>query len=102
MRVQVLLGWAGASDKALFKYAELVAELGLPSVRSVLPTSALFAPLGGPRRQWALGLLDYLAALPPALGPQSRPLLLYSFSNGGGFVVEELQLLAEAGDPRCG
>eukprot|EP00887_Chlorella_sp_A99_P001818 scaffold19.g1818.t1 len=42
------------------KYAELLAELGYPTVRSVQPTSYLFSPVAAPRRRWALALLAFL------------------------------------------
>ena len=91
------MGWVGAQrDGALLKYAEYLAEQGYPSVRSVQPTPIAFAPLDLPRRCWALAMLWSLEVA--GLWPQ-RQLVLYSFSNGGAFVVEQLQLLAET-DPK--
>lgn len=90
---QVLMGWVGAQrDGALLKYAQLLAGHGYTTVRCVQPTAVAFSPLEGSRRRWALGLLRFLESA--ALWPQRR-LVLYSFSNGGAFVVEQLQLLAE-------
>ena len=57
---QVLLGWAGASDRPLAKFAEMLAEEGLISVRGVQPISYLFAPVELWRRRWALALLAFL------------------------------------------
>ncbi|KAL4433428.1 hypothetical protein ABPG77_010281 [Micractinium sp. CCAP 211/92] len=91
--VIVLLGWVGAQrDGALLKYADFLAEQGYASVRSVQPTGTAFSPFERPRRSWALALLSFLRAR--QLWPQRR-LVLYAFSNGGAFVVEQLMLLAE-------
>lgn len=87
------MGWVGAErDGALLKYAQLLAEVGYASVRSVAPQAVLFSPLAGGRRRWALGLLRFLGAR--GLWPQRR-LVLFAFSNGGAFIVEQLLLLAE-------
>lgn len=87
------MGWVGAQrDGALLKYAEFLAQHGYPSVRSVQPTPVAFAPIALPRRRWALALLAFLQE--HSLWPQ-RQLVLYAFSNGGAFVVEQLLLLAE-------
>ena len=92
------MGWVGAQrDGALLKYAEFLAEQGYPTLRSVQPTPVAFAPFDLPRRRWALAMLHCLEEL--GLWPQ-RQMVLFSFSNGGAFVVEQLMLLAE-GDPRC-
>ncbi len=56
------------------------------------PTGTAFSPFERPRRSWALALLSFLRAR--QLWPQRR-LVLYAFSNGGAFVVEQLMLLAE-------
>lgn len=87
------MGWVDASrDGALLKYAELLAAAGYVSVRSVQPTATAFSPFDRTRRAWALQLLAFLQQ--QQLWPQRR-LVLYAFSNGGAFVVEQLQLLAE-------
>jgi dienelactone hydrolase len=89
--VVALMGWAGAGDRALGKYAALLAARGFPTVRSALPLGRLFAPSEAPRRAWAAALADFLA---DAVGVPPRRVVLYAFSNGGGFVVEQLSLLA--------
>ena len=95
---QVLLGWVGTDrDGPLLKYAELLAAHGYCSCRSVQPVGTAFSLLERPRRQWAQSLLAFLEE--QRLWPQRR-LVLYAFSNGGAFVVEQLLLLAER-DPRC-
>ena len=58
----VLLGWAGAQDRSLRKYADLVASYGLPSVRSVQPTGHIFSPVEWPRRRWAEALLRFITS----------------------------------------
>lgn len=91
--VVVLMGWVEAQrDGALLKYAELLAGAGYPSCRSVQPTATAFSPLDRTRRGWALALLRHLEA--HGLWPQRR-LVLYAFSNGGAFVVEQFLRLAE-------
>ncbi|GAB4819413.1 hypothetical protein N2152v2_006459 [Parachlorella kessleri] len=89
---KIIMGWAGANDRPLSKFAELFAEQGLISVRSVLPTTHIMSPVAYFRRRWAQALLDVLREL--ALSPP-RPLVFYAFSNGGGYVVEQLQNLIE-------
>lgn len=58
----VILGWAGAQDRSLRKYAELIASYGLPSVRSVQPTGHIFSPVAWPRRRWAEALLSFITS----------------------------------------
>lgn len=58
--VIVIGGWAGAQDRSLRKYAELVASMGYTSVRSVQPTPNIFSPTERPRRRWALDLLRFM------------------------------------------
>ncbi len=68
MLLQVLMGWAGASDRTLSKFSDVLAEQGLISLRSVQPVSYLFAPTEFFRRRWALsilGALEDLALSPP-------------------------------------
>lgn len=96
--MQVLMGWVGATrDGALLKYAELLAKAGYSSCRSVQPTDVAFSPFDSTRRAWAVALLTYLKR--QQLWPQRR-IILYAFSNGGAFVVEQLLNLAET-EPRC-
>ena len=61
------MGWAGANDRPLSKFTELLAEQGLISVRSVLPTTYIMSPMAYFRRRWAQALLDVLGEL--ALSP---------------------------------
>jgi hypothetical protein len=85
--VFLICGWAGSQDRSLRKYAELIASFGFPSVRSSQPTRNIFSPIEYPRRRWAESLLDFTISqnlVPP------RPIILYAFSNGGGFVVEQI------------
>jgi hypothetical protein len=94
--VIAIMGWAGAQDRALRKYAEMVASWGLPSIRSVQPAALLFSPIALPRRRWAERLLAFAAA--QGLSPP-RPLILYAFSNGGAFIIEQIAQLAARGSP---
>lgn len=83
-------------DGPLLRYAQLLQQHGYTSVRSVMPLATAFSPLEGGRRRWALALLAFLQHR--RLWPH-RALVLYAFSNGGAFVVEQLQELAGS-DPR--
>lgn len=55
----LLCGWAGAQDRFLRKYAVFLADNGYSTIRSVLPMSALFAPVHLPRRRWATSMLEF-------------------------------------------
>ena len=94
--VFLICGWAGAQDRSLRKYAELIASYGFPSVRSVQPTRNIFSPIESPRRQWTEALLDFTLA--QKLAP-SRPIIVYAFSNGGGFVVEQIYKIIHEKNP---
>lgn len=91
--VVVIGGWAHAQDRHLQKFADLVASYGYPSVRSILPITSIFSPVPWPRRRWAEELIDFLRR--QGLSPP-RPIIFYSFSNGGAFVLEQVKRLAEA------
>jgi len=86
----VILGWAGAQDKSLVKYADLLSIQGYPTVRSVLPLPRLFSPHPAPRRWWAENLLSFIITQPSLY---HRPLIFYAFSNGGAFVLEQISHL---------
>ena len=101
----VLVGWFGAQDKHLAKYAELVNSLGYSTLRVQMPPTTTFSLRVGPRRAFAVALLRFLDAsglllAPPttsAASPPPRPLVFYFFSNGGVFVYEQVcEVLAEA------
>lgn len=84
----VLLGWLGAQERYLNKYSDFLLQDGFATVRSICPTKYLFWPTSRPRWQWAKDILQYLTVVnsdPPVL-----PVILYAFSNGGAFVVEEM------------
>ena len=81
LRLQVVLGWYGAQDRHVAKYAGLLAEEGYPSLRGVQPGAAVFSPLPLPRRRYAERLLGSIAAADPQ---GQRPIVFYAFSNGEG------------------
>lgn len=85
----VTLGWVGAQDRHLSKYAALMHELGVRDVaRATLPTSDAFL-FPSARRAMAADVLAMLQG-------QALPAYLYYFSNGGAFMHEPLlELLAE-------
>lgn len=92
----MLLGWFGCQDRYLAKYSELLKGLGYSSVRAICPPWRVFSPTHHPRRAWAAQLLRNLEAVDAAHGAQRR-WVVYAFSNGGGFPVEQVDwLLAHA------
>ena len=94
--VIVIGGWANAQDRHVKKFADLVASYGYPSVRSILPINSIFSPIPWPRRRWAEALVAFLRHQ-GFLSPP-RPIIFYSFSNGGAFVLEQVKRLAEKDD----
>jgi hypothetical protein len=84
----VVLGWYGAQDKHVAKYSALLNKRGYPTVRAIMPRTAVFSPFLGPRRRFAAQLLDFLDSLGTDMG--QRRLCFYSFSNGGGFALEQV------------
>lgn len=87
----VCLGWFGADDRHLAKYCALLARSGYPILRGTLPGAAVFSPFAWPRRRFARRLLDAIdATVDPS---SSQRIVFYVFSNGGGFVLEQLTAL---------
>lgn len=76
---QLTLGWYGAQDRHLAKYAALLNKEGYRVLRGTMPGSAVFSPWAWPRRRYAAALLDQVREMDPA---GQRPLVLYAFSNG--------------------
>lgn len=89
--VAVLLGWLGAKDRGLQKYAELYHHLGCESVlRYTAPAKDVFLNRDA-LRSTAERALDNLSQT-----YAGRPAILVSFSNGGAFVHEQVaELLRE-------
>ena len=81
-------------DRFLAKYSDFLNESGYPTIRAICPTPRVFSPLATPRRRWTADLLRFVVVVDPA---GARSLVLYSFSNGGGFVVEQLRELLAKG-----
>jgi hypothetical protein len=92
----LILGWAGSQDRALRKYSDLLASFGFPSIRSSQPTRNIFSPIDYPRRLWAESLLNFTLSQPLV---SSRPVILYAFSNGGGFVIEQIYKMLHEKNP---
>ena len=96
--VCALLGWAGASPRHLQKYSSMVKQEwnvagDLKCIESVMPVTYIFSPFTWPRRQWAAELLESISET--VAGCDSPVILLYAFSNGGAFVVEQLCTLLQ-------
>lgn len=89
--VALLLGWLGAKDRGLQKYAELYHTLGCETVlRYTAPATDVFLRRSA-LRDTAERALQTLSTDYPG-----RPAVLVSFSNGGAFVHEQLaELLRE-------
>lgn len=90
--VVVIMGWAGSKDRSLKHYANLFAST-CPTVRSSQPIANIFSPIERPRRQWAESMLSFIQSHFP-----NRPLVLYAFSNGGAFVIEQIYKLANSNE----
>ena len=95
---QVLLGWVGAPDSPLRKYAERVAEWGYPSVRSVVPAHYVLTGLTQKCNEWAQNMLEFVVGEPLLAG---RPVVMYAFSNGGAAIVTAAKRVSQASpDPK--
>ncbi|KFM29155.1 Transmembrane protein 53 [Auxenochlorella protothecoides] len=91
----VLMGWVGASDRALGKYARVLADWGYPSVRSVVPTAYVLCGQAGACDAWAQSMLDFMHDQGLV---QGRPLVLYAFSNGGAAIVASMARICRSED----
>lgn len=91
------MGWVGASDRALGKYARVLADWGYPSVRSVVPTAYVLCGQAGACDAWAQSMLDFMHDQGLV---QGRPLVLYAFSNGGAAIVASMARICRSED-RC-
>ncbi|XP_062218132.1 uncharacterized protein LOC133918317 isoform X1 [Phragmites australis] len=97
----VLLGWLGARQKHLRRYAELYRERGVGAVRFVVPVRELFGlDLGRRVDRRVADLAAEIAAWCDA--DRRRTLLFHTFSNTGwlayGAVLENLQSRADIAD----
>jgi pimeloyl-ACP methyl ester carboxylesterase len=122
----VLFGWAGSQERHLKKYEALVkaevgnilgldvpndhisngipgaSDSGVVVLSSCLPVKYIFSPIDWPRRSWTNGkimkeILDGMRHGGDTIDYNTK-LILYAFSNGGGFVIEQLyRLMAEGG-----
>ncbi|KAK9795203.1 hypothetical protein WJX73_008510 [Symbiochloris irregularis] len=86
----ILLGWHGCKDRYLSKYGSLVSDLGYSQLRAILPSEHIWWPWDGGRTKFTRMLMDVL--LDTGLCPR-RQVVLYAFSNGGAFVIEEMYKL---------
>ncbi|PAN03887.1 hypothetical protein PAHAL_1G027300 [Panicum hallii] len=94
----VLLGWLGARQKHLRRYADLYRERGVGAVRFVVPVRELIGlDLGRRVESRVADLSDEIAAWCDA--DRRRTLLFHTFSNTGwiayGAVLENLQSRAD-------
>ena len=122
----VLFGWAGSQERHLKKYEALVKTevsniLGLDRsnqsphrivgandsrvmvLSSSLPVKFIFSPIDWPRRSWTNGkimteILNGMRHDGDNIDYNTK-LILYAFSNGGGFVIEQLYKLMADGAP---
>ena len=96
----LLCGWAGSKKKNLKKYEEVIRNVCPDAVClvSVQPMSNLFAPLERSRREWAEGLIEEVKKKGYWSG--KRQVVMYVFSNGGAFVLEQLCRMAKESEER--
>jgi hypothetical protein len=99
--ILVLCGWAGSRDKHLLVYEELLRHIlsqihkhaRVQSIRCSLPMHLIFSPVEALRTAWVrenvVRPLEECANSPEE--SSSMVVLIQAFSNGGGFVVEQLQ-----------
>lgn len=111
--VIVLCGWAGSHPKHLRKYEDLIrqsfirhagkrarkdttsAARDVVCLSKTLPVEYIFSPVAWPRTMWVKDTV--MEELNDAVGGAEGtvPVIVYAFSNGGGFVVEQLFELME-------
>lgn len=101
--ILVLCGWAGSRDKHLLVYEELLRRIlsqiykqaRVQSIRCSLPIHLIFSPVESLRTAWVrehvVRPIEECAKSPAA--SSSKVVLVQAFSNGGGFVVEQLYKL---------
>ncbi|KAG7667563.1 putative Transmembrane protein 53-B [Nannochloris sp. 'desiccata'] len=90
----VLLGWLGCQDRFLCKYSDFLENAGYPTLRAICPPAAVMAPHPAPRRSLAKDILRFISVIDE--GDMSRPIIFYVFSNGGGFILEQIDFLLAA------
>jgi hypothetical protein len=87
----LLLGWHGAKDRHLAKYAALLESKKFSTARCIAPTHITFG-LVSMQREWARRVLRAFAST-------DGPVAIMAFSNGGAFIYRQLvHLLAEEAD----
>ena len=88
--IVLVLGWFGAQNRHMAKYAEAVLAAAAASSRrvdvayGVCPGWAVFSPTAYPRRRFGENILRAVEEVLRDSGP--RPVYVYAFSNGGAFV----------------
>ena len=98
--IVILCGWAGSQEKHLLLYEELLRRILLrsckvarvESIRCSLPLHLVFSPVEFPRTAWVKDhVMRPLRACVSRLDRSERAMVVVqAFSNGGGFVVEQL------------
>lgn len=83
--VAVLFGWVGSSDKNLSKYSAMLHTIGVAETwRTTAPTWDVFLAPAALRALAERALVELAGRHP------NTPAFIYYFSNGGGFVHEQL------------
>ena len=109
--ILVLCGWAGSQEKHLSIYEELLRRVlsrTVPGVRVAsaircsLPLRLIFSPVESPRTSWVVeNVMEPLRSCAEDLQSSSPTVLVHAFSNGGGFVVEQMVKLYEREELRA-
>jgi len=109
--ILVLCGWAGSQEKHLSIYEELLRRVlsrTVPgarvasAIRCSLPLRLIFSPVESPRTSWVVeNVMEPLRACAEDLQCSSPTVLVHAFSNGGGFVVEQMVKLYEREELRA-
>jgi hypothetical protein len=93
--VVLLLGWWGARIKHLTKYAELYKSRKCLTVQAIAVDMAVLTHNNRLLDECALIAASETAKILRELGNDTVPVIIHSFSNGGAYVVERLEVLIQ-------
>ena len=107
--ILVLCGWAGSQEKHLLVYEALLRRVlsetnktaHIEAIRCSLPLRLIFSPVESYRTSWVLDnvIIPLQSCVERLQGTSRAPrVLVHAFSNGGGFVVEQIVKLYD--DPK--
>jgi hypothetical protein len=86
-----------SQDRFLCKYSDFLENAAYPTLRAICPPPAVMAPHPAPRRNLAKAILQFISVIDE--GDMSRPIIFYVFSNGGAFILEQIDSLLADRNP---